>query len=965
MENITGRKYMHYKNKEAVRLLARSYYRANRGRNHILIGAAVCGIVVLGTVFSIAFGKVEAEYLKAARENGGLATTYLERGNREQYQKIKSLDYIREVGKEIDVGSAYAGEALCCEIRTLDRTAWEELTVPAYTGIRGEYPEKENEVMLSARALSALGITDPELGMEIPLTIEYRLFREEEGVFTLSGYFTDYLNPDTNEPLGYVSEEFAEKLGADWDHPNYLQILQKDGISGEAVEQRLYAEIDTRDGGQRFIGGNTFAYEAMEKFTGGWKIAVSCGILILISVFLLIQNVMHISMQREIRQYGLMQTIGVTRGQQRQILMRQMLRIAVIAGVAGGVISAILIQTVIARILGNLYLSLFGEARELNIFHPEILVVSICMVLAAIGIAAAWTMRRLAVLSPTEALNYIGEAGSAGKFTIRLGKLTIRLGKLRKDGRQKTGKAESRKAENREAENRKTEIRKEENEKAENKEQKTRKKTRAEREIFYMAWKNLLRYPRRFALTTLSLFLGITVALVTAVMGSGLDEANEIQARPDFALASSISANEMSETNVDWSLYNHDEFSPISTELVNSIENMNGVNKETIKCTEGAYFQVRDYGMALYPFGSSANLDENTYNEYKGTGIWASGVTVQLVDEDYLDSLEKFVKRHSLKIDMELLRGGEGVLMIHDHRLSPDAQKMGDETVGMPLSFRPLHSEEWVKERARQIDSMTLEELYEWDEEHEDEREAKEREAWESAVTMKVAGYLDTRLKDFPALDLEECYYGEDKLPIYMLVSPKGFEKLGEEKKVFSIQFDAEDGREPLVKQALQKLIKEENSAFLLSGNEKGVYMTAKSDLLDAARSSIQTNRIIMGALSAALIFMGLVNYFNIMATSVAAREQEFATLRSIGMTARQMNRMLLAEGTGYALIAAGLACTLGAGICRLAAGYIKSQVPYFVFRFPYLPLAGILAALTAICILLPLGVYKKYSRSI
>ncbi|XCP84588.1 ABC transporter permease [Roseburia hominis] len=905
------------KNTEIIKELAKAYYQANRGRNRILTGAAICGIVVLCTVFTIAFGKVEAEYLKAARENGGLATTYLERGSKEQYCALKNLDYIREVGKEIDVGGAYFEETFCGEIRALDQTAWEKLTVPAYTEIQGEYPKKGKEIMLSRRALAAIGIEEPALGMEIPLKIEYRLFYEKKEVFTLSGYFTDYLNPDTSQPLGYVSQVFAEELGGDFDRPDYLQILQKDGISGETIEQRLYADIDTQDKGQRFVGGNTFTYKAMEKFTGGWKIAIVCGILILVSVFLLIQNVMHFSMQKEIRQYGLLQTIGTTPRQLRVIFMRQVLRVVVIAGTLGGMISIFLIQTALTKILGALYLQFFGKAKELYIFRPEILAASILFVAVTIWIAAGWTLRRLLHLAPVEAMHYIGEAGRARKKAYR---------------RRAFPGAGKR--------NRKKHI-------------------AAYGEVLRMAGRNLLRYPWRFAFTIFSLFLGITTALGTSVIGNGLDQTNEIQAKPDFALASSVSANEMSQTRVDWTLCSHNQFSPISENLLNSIESMNGVNKETIKLTQGAYFQIRDFGTALYPFASAENLDEKAYQEYKEKGIWGNGVTVQIADEAYLEKLEKFVKKHSLHIEMDLLRDGEGFLLIHDHRLSPEAQKLGNQAVGLPLSFRPLRSKEEADERRELIERLTPGELADWDNRHQDEWEAEEKEAWENAVTMKVAGYLDTRRKDFPPLTVEECYYDEERLPIYLLVSGKGFEKLGESVKTFSVSFDARKGKEPIVKQALQKLIKEENSSFLLTGNEKGVHMTAKSELMSEAKGTIQTNRIIMGALSAALIFMGIMNYFNIMATSLTARELEFSALRSIGMTARQLKVMLLAEGLGYALTTAGLVCSLGTGILYLLSIYLKAQAAYFVFLFPYAAMGGILAALTGICVWLPLGIYK------
>ena len=74
------------------------------------------------------------------------------------------------------MGSAETEETVC-SIRWADADAWEKLLRPAYTEFHGNYPEQEQEIMLSGRALKTLGITDPEEGMEISLRVYYGLFR--------------------------------------------------------------------------------------------------------------------------------------------------------------------------------------------------------------------------------------------------------------------------------------------------------------------------------------------------------------------------------------------------------------------------------------------------------------------------------------------------------------------------------------------------------------------------------------------------------------------------------------------------------------------------------------------------------------------------------------------------------------------------------------------------------------------
>ena len=48
---------------------------------------------------------------------------------------------------------------------------------PAYTGIHGTYPEKQQEIMLPVKTLKKLGIDNPKRGMKIALDVSISFFR--------------------------------------------------------------------------------------------------------------------------------------------------------------------------------------------------------------------------------------------------------------------------------------------------------------------------------------------------------------------------------------------------------------------------------------------------------------------------------------------------------------------------------------------------------------------------------------------------------------------------------------------------------------------------------------------------------------------------------------------------------------------------------------------------------------------
>lgn len=77
--------------------------------------------------------------------------------------------------------------------------------------------------------------------------------------------------------------------------------------------------------------------------------------------------------------------------------------------------------------------------------------------------------------------------------------------------------------------------------------------------------------------------------------------------------------------------------------------------------------------------------------------------------------------------------------------------------------------------------------------------------------------------------------------------------------------------------------------------------MSSKSDELEARKDYISSSRIVMSSLCVLLILMGMVNYVNVTLTGLTMRRKEFAVLESIGLTRRQLKKMLLLEGVFYA----------------------------------------------------------------
>ena len=88
-------------NTNVIRLLSEAIQKCNKGRNRILIGAVILCILTLTFVFGTAYGKINAEYTKNIRMDGTMASTYIEDGTKQQYEKVRSLGYVKEIGRRI------------------------------------------------------------------------------------------------------------------------------------------------------------------------------------------------------------------------------------------------------------------------------------------------------------------------------------------------------------------------------------------------------------------------------------------------------------------------------------------------------------------------------------------------------------------------------------------------------------------------------------------------------------------------------------------------------------------------------------------------------------------------------------------------------------------------------------------------------------------------------------------------
>lgn len=118
------------------------------------------------------------------------------------------------------------------------------------------------------------------------------------------------------------------------------------------------------------------------------------------------------------------------------------------------------------------------------------------------------------------------------------------------------------------------------------------------------------------------------------------------------------------------------------------------------------------------------------------------------------------------------------------------------------------------------------------------------------------------------------------------------------------------------------------------------------------------------GTLSAIIAVIGVLNVFNAILTGITSRRRELAMLQSIGMTAKQLRRMLVTEGLLYTLGAVALAAVLVLAISPFAGEAVGGLFFWFSYRPTYWPLAVAAPVFAAVGVLIPLASVHRMQRN-
>ncbi|MNW25860.1 outer membrane-specific lipoprotein transporter subunit LolC [compost metagenome] len=137
----------------------------------------------------------------------------------------------------------------------------------------------------------------------------------------------------------------------------------------------------------------------------------------------------------------------------------------------------------------------------------------------------------------------------------------------------------------------------------------------------------------------------------------------------------------------------------------------------------------------------------------------------------------------------------------------------------------------------------------------------------------------------------------------------------------------------------------------------------SKLTLLDSFKGMKNMLINVGGILSLIIGLIGILNFINSMSTSLISRRQEFATMQSIGMTDRQLRRMVIFEGLYYALATILVSLALGILASYTIIGGVVSNLWFFSYKFTITPLLMAYPALLVLSIIIPYVSFRSLNR--
>lgn len=439
-------------------------------------------------------------------------------------------------------------------------------------------------------------------------------------------------------------------------------------------------------------------------------------------------------------------------------------------------------------------------------------------------------------------------------------------------------------------------------------------------DISRLAWFNLGRNKRRSVFIMISLTLCVILLNCVGTVSASMDveKQTDFMIRTDFAVTSAVTANK-----VKGFRFREDAVDPSAMEVIGAqpgIKDAVPVYKNTVEDTDVTY----DFGRNI---SSGGYTDQETGISFRSDeegfifGLGDDGrplCNVYGMEESTVARMDLQEGETDAHVLYEKMKRGEGVLVGVDVNRT-------DMSLMQDLDFVNVG------------DTITV---------------CKDGEKAMELPVLAKAG-LNGDDQEIGVIFAGTVQVGGDGLFLYLPTDI--YKELYDNPVVYKYNFDVEEDEQ------------ENMAAFLeaYAKNNSDIYYLSSQSAREDAENYRMVIRLVGGMVGVIFGFAGVLNLINTLVTTILARRREFSVMQSIGMTERQLTKMMVLEGIYYAGGACALGIVLGAVLDLTLVRGILGTMWQFTFHFTLLPalaVSVILVLLSAAVPILSLRFFYKGS---
>lgn len=447
---------------------------------------------------------------------------------------------------------------------------------------------------------------------------------------------------------------------------------------------------------------------------------------------------------------------------------------------------------------------------------------------------------------------------------------------------------------------------------------KTTKKSTAGTSLFRLAWADLGRNKRRFAFIVASLSLCVILLNCIGIAADSVDIEKQVSysIRTDFTVVNALSKNILK----GFTRREHG----LGQEVIDAVNAQPGV-----KGASAIYKNTLDDRNVTYDFPVGFDLigtDEETGIDYAST---KDGIVFNLGDDGHalcnvygmeetalarMDIQEGEADAHKL---YEKMVNGEGVLV-------GVMSDMGTSIMEPALDLLEVGDIITVFKNGGPM--------------------------MELPVLAKAALTGDDTEIRYTANGPFEV--GRDGLFLYLPTCV--YTEIYDEPVIYKYSFDVEEGQQDPMRGFLEDYVTNVDPSL--------GYASAEEARQDAATTRTML-QFVGGSIGSIFGAVGVLNLINTIITSILTRRHEFAIMQSIGMTAKQLTRMMIWESVYYAIGVCIVGLLLSVILAFTVVKTLIGDIWYFTFHFTLVPVVTVCILLLIAAAVLPVIALKVFNK--